>query len=129
MHFFDCAAAYDDTGGARLENLAACCLLRFTQFRKDTQGESWELFYLRDREGRDLDFVVTRNRRIHWLIELKASDDAVSPSLACYTRRLNPKCSIQLVLNLERPQERSGIKILRLGDGLEALPSACAAPD
>lgn len=121
LYFYDCAAAYDDTGGAQLENLVACCLLKFTQFRKDTKGESWELFYLRDREGREVDFVVTQNRRVHWLIEVKASDDSVSSSLSYYTRKLNPKESIQLVLNLERPQERSGIKLLRLGEWLEAL--------
>lgn len=68
-----------------------------------------------------MDFVVTHNRRVHWLIEVKASDEAVSPSLAYYTRKLSPKESIQLVLNLTRPQERSGIKLLRLGEWLEAL--------
>jgi predicted AAA+ superfamily ATPase len=121
VYFFDCAAAYDETGGAQLENLVACCLLKFTQFRRDANGESWELFYLRDKEGREVDFVITRNRRIHWLIEVKASDGTVSPSLAYYTRKLNPVESLQLVLNLDRPEERSGVRILRLGEWLEAL--------
>lgn len=118
---FDCAAAYDETGGARLENLVACCLLKFRQFRRDARGESWEFFYLRDREGREVDFVVTQNRRVHCLIEVKVSDGAASPSLGYYTRKLNPKESIQLVLNLQRPQERSGIKTLPLAEWLEAL--------
>lgn len=123
MYFLDCAAACDHTGGAHLENLVACCLLKYTQFRRDAKGESWELFYLRDREGREVDFVVTQNRRVHWLIEVKASDGAVSPSLGYYTRKLNPTESLQLVLNPERPQERSGVKTLRLGEWLEALSS------
>jgi predicted AAA+ superfamily ATPase len=38
VYFFDCAAAYDATGGAQLENLVACSLLKFTQFRA-TAGE------------------------------------------------------------------------------------------
>lgn len=122
VYFLDCSAAYDETGGAKLENLAACCLLKFIQFRKDAAGESWELFYLRDKEGREVDFVVTLNRRVHWLIEVKASDGAVSPSLSYYTRKLAPRESLQLVLNLERPQERAGIKILSLGKWLDALP-------
>ena len=121
VYFFDCAAAYDESDGAQLENLVACCLLKFVQWRKDARGESWELFYLRDREGREVDFVVTQNRRVHWLIEVKASDDRVSPSLGYYTRKLNPKESIQLVLNLEHPQERAGIKVLPLAPWLEAL--------
>ncbi len=67
-----------------------------------------------------MDFVVTQNRRVHCLIEVKASDGAASPSLGYYTRKLNPKESIQLVLNLQRPQERSGIKTLPLAEWLEA---------
>lgn len=121
VYFLDCAAAYDQTGGARLENLVACCLLKFTQFRRDAKGENWELFYLRDREGREVDFVVTQNRRVHWLIEVKTSDDAVSKSLSYYTRKLKPMESLQLVLNLEHPQERSGVKIIPLAQWLEAL--------
>ena len=122
VYFFDCAAAYDTTGGAQLENLVACSLLKFAQFRKDAYGENWNLFYLRDKEGREVDFVVTRNRSVHWLIEVKASDEAVSTSLRYYVQKLRPKESLQLVLNLERPQEKSGVKIVPLGKWLESLP-------
>ena len=121
IFFYDCAAAYDTTGGAQLENLVACCLLKFVQFRKDTAGENWDLFYLRDKEGREVDFVVTHNRRVHWLIGVKASDDNIGTSLLYYTRKLQPTSSIQLVLNLRRSQEKSGIKILPLGRWLEGL--------
>ena len=111
VYFFDCAAAYDTTGGAQLENLAACSLLKFAQFRKDAFGESWDVFYLRDKEGREVDFVVTHNRRVHWLIEVKASDDDISTAFRYYSQKLKPTQSLQLVLNLDRPQEKGGIKI------------------
>ena len=122
IYFFDCAAAYDETGGAQLENLVACGLLKYVQFRKDAVGESWEVFYLRDKESREVDFVVTFNRRVHWLIEVKASDDNPGTSLRYYTEKLRPHESLQLVLNLDRAQEKSGIKILPLGKWLEDLP-------
>lgn len=122
VYFFDCAAAYDATGGAQLENLVASSLLKFTQFRKDAFGENWDVFYLRDKEGREVDFVVTHNRRVNWLIEVKASDGDVSTALRYYTQKLKPMESLQLVLNLERPQEKSGIKLLPLGKWLDALP-------
>jgi uncharacterized protein len=122
VYFFDCAAAYDATGGAQLENLVACSLLKFTQFRKDAFGENWGVFYLRDKEGREVDFVVTHNRRVNWLIEVKASDGDVSTALRYYAQKLKPMESLQLVLNLERPQEKSGIKLLPLGKWLDALP-------
>ncbi len=126
VFFFDCAAAYDETGGAQLENLVACSLLKFAQFRRDTAGENWELFYLRDKESREVDFVVTANRRVHWLIEVKASDVNPGSSLKYYTQRLRPTESLQLVRNLDRPQEKSGIKILPLGSWLEELPTVRA---
>jgi predicted AAA+ superfamily ATPase len=127
VYFFDCAAAYDETGGAQLENLVACCLLKFTQFRKDALGEAWDVFYLRDKEDREVDFVVTHNRRVRWMIEVKTSDDHVSPALKYYTDKLKPAESLQLVLNLERPLEKSGTKIVPLGRWLDALPFGAPA--
>ncbi|MEO8315233.1 MAG: hypothetical protein ABI645_10595 [Pseudomonadota bacterium] len=84
-------------------------------------GENWDLHYLRDREQREEDFVVTLNRRVHWLIEVKKSDDAVSTSLRYYHERLKPLQSVQLAHELNRPMERSGVTILPLGQWLEAL--------
>ena len=123
IYFFDCAAAYDDTGGAQLENLVASSLLKYVQFRKDKAGENWGLYYLRDKENREIDFVVTLNRKVHWLIEVKKSDEAVGASLRYYTEKLRPAQSLQLVLQLQRAQEKSGIKILPLGKWLESLCS------
>lgn len=122
VFFFDCAAAYDESGGAQLENLVACCLVKFAHFKMDTAGEHWDVFYLRDKEQREVDFVVTLNRRVHWLIEVKRSDAAVSNGLRYYTEKLKPRESLQLVLDLDRAQEKAGIRILPLGKWLEALP-------
>lgn len=122
IFFYDCAAAYDATGGATLENLVACSMLKFTQFRSDAFRENWELFYLRDRDEREVDFVVTRDQRVEWLIEVKASDDRVGTSLRRYHKKLQPSQSLQLVLNLDQRQEREGIKIVPLGPRLAALP-------
>jgi hypothetical protein len=65
---------------------------------------------------------VTRNRKVQWLIEVKVTDSDVSTSLRYYTEKLKPKESLQLVLNLDRAQEKSGIKILPLAKWLDALP-------
>lgn len=122
VYFFDCAAAYDETRGAQIENLVASALLKHAHFRKDTVGENREVFYLRDKEQREIDFIVTVNRKVDLLIEVKASDTAISTSLKYYTEKLRPRESIQLVLNLDRAQEKAGSKILPLGAWLDALP-------
>ncbi|HEY4214213.1 MAG TPA: ATP-binding protein [Steroidobacteraceae bacterium] len=122
VYFYDCAAAYDESGGAQLENLVACTLLKFVQFRKDDAGENWGLYYLRDKEDREVDFVVTHNRRVHWLIEVKSSDTGIGGGLRYYTQKLQPHQSFQLVRNLQRGLERSGIRIEPLGEWLGTLP-------
>ena len=121
VFFFDCGAAFDATGGAQLENLVACSLLKWIHYRKDSAGENWDLFYLRDKESREVDFVVTRNRQVHWLIEVKTAEDTLSKHLAYYTEKLRPNAALQLVLHLDRPQERSGINILPLAPWLAGL--------
>ena len=45
--------------GPRFENLVACHLLKWVHFRQDTEGLDYELRYFRDRDGREVDFVVT----------------------------------------------------------------------
>jgi uncharacterized protein len=129
VFFYDCAAAFDSTGGAALENLVASSLLKFTQFRKDAFGERWDVFYLRDRDDHEVDFVVTRDRRVQWLIEVKTSDDHVSPSLKYFHQKLAPVESIQLVLNLTQRQERDGIRILPLAQWLADLEHIDARRD
>jgi hypothetical protein len=74
---------------------------------------------LADKEG---DFVVTRNRRVQWLIEVRTSHGAIGSALNYYAQKLRPKDSLQLVLDLERAQEKSGVKIVPLAKWLEALP-------
>ncbi len=124
VYFYDCAAASDETSGVRLENLVACALLKWTELKYDSAGERWRLHYLRDKEGREVDFVVTFDHRVHWLIEVKAGDASLSPSLRYYTRKLRPKESLQLVLDLPKRQEREGVKIAPLAEWLERLPGA-----
>jgi predicted AAA+ superfamily ATPase len=126
VFFYDCAAAYDETGGAQLENLVGCCLLKFVQYRRDSVGENLDLYYLRDKESREVDFIVTQGRRVLWLIEVKTGDESPGNGLKYYADKLKPKLALQLVLNLDQPQERGGIKILPLAGWLESLASPAA---
>ena len=54
---------------------------------------------------------------------MKTSDEEVGSGLRYYTKKLKPRDSIQLVLNLDRAREKDGIKVLPLGKWLERLPT------
>lgn len=57
--------------GARHENFVACHLLKAVQAWTDMGLGRYELRYLRDKAGREVDFVVIRNDRPWFLVEAK----------------------------------------------------------
>ncbi|MDE0033019.1 MAG: ATP-binding protein [Deltaproteobacteria bacterium] len=77
FYFYDNAMVQGDDG-AHLENLVACALLKELHRAQDVEGEDLGLHYIRDKEGREIDFLVTRNRKPWRMIEVKWSDAAPS---------------------------------------------------
>jgi predicted AAA+ superfamily ATPase len=118
LYFYDCSAGPVE---ARLENAVACALLKFCEYQRDTTGKNFALHYFRDREGREVDFVVTLNRKPHWCIEVKGTEATLSPSLRYLHQRFKPARSVQLVRTLDRPLEIDGVTIAPLGDWCERL--------
>ncbi|MBI3535788.1 MAG: ATP-binding protein [Deltaproteobacteria bacterium] len=124
FYFYDCAASYtQDASGIKLENLVACALLKFCHFKRDTEGKKMELHYFRDRDQREVDFVVTYNRKPFWLIEVKTSDDAISPHLRYLVDRSECKQAFQLVYKLEKEYQSRNIAVMDLANWLDNLHS------
>lgn len=73
--------------GGRFENLVACHLLKWVHFLHDTQGRDMELRYFRDVNKREVDFVVTENRKPMMFVECKLDDGQIADGL----RYLNSK--------------------------------------
>ncbi len=111
VYFYD-NADVDGDEGARFENLVATHLLKSIQFEEDSLGFRKSLFFLRDKEGREVDFLVTTDRKVEMLVEAKWSDDQVSKSLTYYSERLEPKHSLQLVANVKREYKSGKISVL-----------------
>jgi predicted AAA+ superfamily ATPase len=80
--------------GHRLENLVACHLLKSCHAWTDSAIDSFELFYIRDKYKREVDFCVTRNDKIWLLLEVKSSAESPSKALEHYTDVLKPDFSI-----------------------------------
>jgi len=111
VYFFDNADVIGDEG-ARFENLVATHLLKRNHFLEDSTGYRFELHYLRDKEGREIDFAITRDKKITSLIEVKLSDDTVSKSLTYYSERLKPEKSLQIVAHLKRPYSKGNLEVV-----------------
>ncbi len=110
VYFYDNADCRDDHG-ARLENLVATTLLKRLHFIEDYYGYRCKLHYIRDRDGREVDFATTIDGKLVELIEVKSRDSKVSSSLKYYTDKLKPEKSVQLVGELDRPYDDGSIRV------------------
>ncbi len=88
---------------ARFENLVAGHLLKACHFWTDTGEGTFELRYLRNKEGQEIDFLVTRDGRPWLAVEAKLSDTAPSANWRIFLPQLNCQMALQLVAAPCRP--------------------------
>ena len=120
IFFFDNADVIGDEG-ARFENLVATHLLKRIQFLEDSQGFRYELRYVRDKEGHEVDFVVLKDGVVDELIEAKYADGEISRSLKYFTERLKPRRARQVVFDLKREYSSGQIHVENPLTALTAL--------
>ena len=106
---------------ARFENIIASHLLKFCHFLEDTEGHAAELFYLRDIDKREVDFLVTIDRKPWFAVEVKLGDGKPSPHLRYFKERLKTPFSYQVVLHQERDFMEEGIRVLPAWKFLSSL--------
>ena len=111
VYFYDNADVLSGDG-AKLENLVATHLLKRLHFIEDYHGYRCSLHYIRDKEGREVDFATVIDGKLIDLIEVKTSDSDLSRSLLYYAEKLKPVQAIQLVGDLQRPYDKNGIRVM-----------------
>lgn len=98
--------------GARFENLVALHLLKFCHYLGDREGHDVDLYYVRDRSGRETDFLVTTRRKPWFAVEAKVSGSRIDPSLKYFRDRLRVPHAFQVVLEGNRDYVEDGIRCL-----------------
>jgi predicted AAA+ superfamily ATPase len=73
--------------GARWENFVASHLLKYCHFREDTEGVEMELRFLRDIDGREVDFVVIQDGKPIFAVECKTGEKGISKNLLYFRDR------------------------------------------
>lgn len=86
--------------GARAETFVACHLLKAVEGWTDLGWGEFELRYLRDKLKREVDFLVVRDRKPWFLVEVKATDTKLSPSLALFQKQTKAAQAFQVVMDL-----------------------------
>lgn len=73
--------------GARFENLVASNLLKYCHHIEDREGDRMELRFVRDSQGRELDFVVVRDRKPEFAVECKTGERDLGRNIAYFAER------------------------------------------
>jgi predicted AAA+ superfamily ATPase len=86
--------------GARAETLVACHMLKAVEGWTDLGFGDYDLRYVRDKRKREVDFLVVRDRKPWFLVEVKTNDRKLSPSLAHFQAQTKAPLAFQVVMNL-----------------------------
>jgi len=106
---------------ARLENLIASHLLKLTHFLHDADGHNAELYFLRDIEQREVDFLITIDRKTWFAVEVKSTDQKTSTHLKYFKEKLQIPFSYQVVKDSGVDFWQDGIRIISADKFLSAL--------
>ena len=86
--------------GSRNENFIACHLLKAAQWWTDIGLGNYQLYFIRDKEQREVDFLLTRNNQPWLLVEVKTSGRAkLSPHLARFQEQTGAPHALQVSID------------------------------
>ena len=120
IYFYD-SGFVQGSEGIQLENTCAVCLLKHVQYLQDITGEDIDLHYIKTKDGKEVDFALSKNGKASHLIEVKLSEEALSLSLRLFAKNLPDAKAYQLVQNLRREQNKDNISIVNAGKWLAQL--------
>jgi hypothetical protein len=104
--------------GARLENITALHLLKACHFWTDAAFGDFDLRFVRDKERREVDFMVVRDGSPWCLVECKTNDVEPAAALLHFRERLRAPLAFQLV---RRPGYDRDYPRLRSASSMRAI--------
>jgi len=118
FYFYDTGQVNGDEG-IKLENLTACALYKEIQFRMDCFGDEMQLYYLKNKDGQEIDFCVTHDDNPVLMLEVKWRDRNVSPVFKTFEKYFSETKMIQIVKELDRTRSSpSGVEVWHAHDWL-----------
>lgn len=121
IYFYDTGLVQGDDG-ARFENACATMLYASVQQRRDAEGVDSTLHYIRDKEHREIDFVVCEQGNLIQLIECKWADPKIPSYLAATAARFPSTEAILLLRHARQREQRGLVAVESAADWLARLP-------
>jgi len=101
-----------EEAGARFENMVAGHLLKLLDFLHDYEGYRTRLYYLRNVDSKEVDFLVTVDERPWFAVEAKIADQGIAPPLRYFKQRLKIPYAYQVVQAAGIDYLREGVRVV-----------------
>ncbi len=105
----------------KLENIVASHLFKFIHFLYDTEGRMAELFFLRDLDGKEVDFLVAVNKKPWLAAEVKSAANGNLTNLKYFRRKLNIPFAYQVVKEAGKDFWQDDIRVISADKFLSGL--------
>ncbi|MEW6013167.1 MAG: AAA family ATPase [Elusimicrobiota bacterium] len=102
LYLWDWSEVEDES--KRFENMVASHLLKYVNFLYDNLGYKAELNFLRDIEKREVDFLVSIDKKTWFSVEVKLNETDMSKNLIYYKEKLKIPFNYQVI-------KKSGVDI------------------
>lgn len=119
LYLWDWSEVKDES--IRFENMIASHLLKFCYFLFDTEGYRANLYYLRDVEKREVDFLVTIEDKPWFCVEAKSSFRDIPASLRYFKEKLNIPFVYEIVKEENIDYIKDNIRIISASKFLTAF--------
>jgi len=101
FYFYDTGQVIGDSG-IKLENTVACAIQKEIHFRKDCFGDEKKIYYLRNKDGKEIDFCTTKNDNPSLMVEVKWKDGALSSNFEIFKKFFPQIKMIQVTKELKK---------------------------
>lgn len=110
-YFYDTGQVIGERG-IKLENIIANAIIKELHYLEDELGYTTKLHYLRNKDGKEIDFFAVINNKQYLMIEVKWKDEHPSKNFNIFSKYFPEIKKIQLVKNLAREKSyESGVEI------------------
>ena len=110
-----------DDESARFENLIASHLLKLVHFLHDYEGWKAGLYFLRNVDKKEVDFLVTVNEKPWFAVEVKRADRTIATPLYYFKEKLKIPFVYQVISLPGIDTLKNGVRLVSAGRFLSAL--------
>ena len=101
FYFYDTGQVIGDSG-IKLENTVACAIQKEIHFREDCFGDEKKIYYLKNKDGKEIDFCTTRDDNPSLMVEVKWKDGTLSSNFEIFKKFFPQIKMIQVTKELKK---------------------------